>query len=83
MGDDRQAQTVGDGRPEDGPVGVARLLAEEDEVRAFALEGGGEDAAGGDQVGAFGRLVGDEHGAIGAHRKRAAERFESPSQARA
>ena len=55
--DQRALQPVGDRGPEHGAVGVVRLLAEEDEVGALALERGREHAAGGDEVRAGGGLV--------------------------
>ena len=47
----RQLQAVGDSRPQDGAVGIARLLSEEDKVGAFALECLAEHAARRDEVG--------------------------------
>jgi hypothetical protein len=43
-GDDRASEPISDRGPEDGAVGVARLLAEQDEVHALALERGRERA---------------------------------------
>ncbi len=65
---------LGDGRPEDGAVGVGCLLAEEHDVRALALERLREDLARGDEVGACGAGVGDEDCPVGAHRQGLAER---------
>ena len=81
--DQRQAQPVGDGGPEDGAVRVGRLLPEEDEVGAFALERLRQHAAGGDEIGARRALVADEHGAVGAHRERLAQRVERARRGRA
>ena len=67
--DDRQPQPVRDGGPEDGAVGVVRLLAEQDQIGALALERLRERRAGGDEIGAGRPLVGDEHRAVGTHRE--------------
>src|SRR4029450_13845915 len=53
---------------------VGRLWAEENEVRALPLERRRQDASGGEEVGAGGRVVADEHGAVGTHRERLAKR---------
>ena len=74
--DDRPAEPLGDRRPEDGAVGVGGLLAEQDEVGVLLLERRREQPARRDEVGARGRVVGDEHGAVGAHRERLAQRVE-------
>src|SRR5439155_18513182 len=76
--DERAAQALGDGGPEDGAVGVAGLLAEEDELRILALQRLREHGARRDEVGAFGRLVRDEQDAVGAHRERLPQRLERP-----
>ena len=72
--DDGAAQPLGDRGPEHGAVGVGGLLAEEHEVGALALERLREDRARRDEIRARGARVGDEHGAVGAHRERLAER---------
>ena len=69
-------KAVGDRGPEHRAVRVARLLAEDDQVRALALEHGGEGARGGDEIGAGRGLVGHEHRAVRPHGQRLAERVE-------
>src|SRR5204862_4986927 len=68
-------------RPEDGAVGVGRLLAEEDELGLLARERAREDLARGDEIGAGRSLVADEDGAVGAHGERLAERVGGPLRA--
>src|SRR6266508_391917 len=74
LGDDREAQTIGDSRPEHGAVGIGRLLPEDDEIRAFALDGLCERAARRDEVGAHERVVRDVHGSVCADRQGLAQR---------
>ena len=74
--DQRPAKPVGDGGPEDGAVGVARLLAEEDEIGLLALERLREHVARRHEVGARGRIVGDEQRPVGPHRERLAQRVD-------
>src|SRR3954468_10662948 len=72
--DHREAEPVGDGGPEDPAVGVAGLLAEQDDVDAFALQCLRDRIARRDEIGACGGLVADENRTIGAHCERLAER---------
>ena len=71
---DRQAEAVCNGGPQHRAVGVGGLLAEQDEVRALTLERLRERVARGDEVGSRAAFVADEHGAVGAHRERLAQR---------
>ena len=74
LGDHWETKPVGDGRPEHGAVGVAGLLAEEDDVGALALERLGERLARRDEVRAGEPFVGDVDGAVGADRERLSQR---------
>ena len=72
---ERQPQPVRDRGPEDGAATVARLLAEQHEVGALALERRGQHPARRDQVGAGRRRGRHEHRTVGAHRQRRAQRL--------
>jgi hypothetical protein len=74
--DQRATQPVRERGPEDGPVRVVGLLAEEDQVGLLPLERLRERVARGDEVGACRGVVGHEHDPIGAHRERLPERIE-------
>jgi len=62
-----------------GVAYLAHLLHDFHGDKRLALEGGSKQAAGGHQVGAGDRVVGDEHGAVGSHGERLAERVERAS----
>ena len=68
----RPAQPFGHRRPQHRALGVARILAEEDEVGRLTLEHGGEHSARRERVGAGGGVVADEDRPVGAHRERLA-----------
>src|SRR6266540_2388214 len=74
---ERHAQAVRNGGPEDGAVGVARLLAEQDHVGCLAFERLRKRETRRHEVRARGGGVADEHGAVGAHREPLAQRVES------
>ena len=71
---DRQAQPIRDRPRQHGAVGIAGLLAEQDEVGGLALERLREDGARRDEIGTAGGVVADEHRAVRAHRERLAQR---------
>ena len=70
-----QLEPLGERGPEDGADRLLPLLAEEDEIRLLARDRLREHACRGEQIGAGERVVGDEHGAVGAERERAAQRL--------
>ncbi len=76
LGDEWTTQPVGDRCPENGSVGVGRLLPEEDEIGLLALEGASQHVARRDQIGARSGIVGDEHGPVSTHRECLAERID-------
>jgi hypothetical protein len=61
---------VGDDRADRVALAVVRLLPEQDEVRALCLQDPGQRVAGGADVGALERRVGQVDGAVGAERHR-------------
>jgi hypothetical protein len=63
-----------DGGPEHGAVGVAGLLAEEDELRLLSGERSCEDSARGDEIRAGRLVVRDVDGAVCAHGERFPDR---------
>ena len=73
LGDEGQAQTLCERAPENRAVGVAALLADEDQVGRLALDGLRQDLGGRDEVGARGRVVRDENGPVRSHGERLSE----------
>ena len=67
--------------PEDGAVGVAGLLAEEDELGLLSLDRLRERLARRDEIRARERVVDDVHGTVGAERERLSQRVGRPRRA--
>ena len=65
---------LGDGRGHDVGIGVGRLLAEQHEVGAEMLRGGGEHAGGRGDVGALERRIADQQRLVRAQRERLVQR---------
>ena len=75
MRDDGLPEPFRDRSPEARAASVGRLLSEEDEVGTFRRQRVAESLGRPEQVGAFERRVRDEHGPVGPHGERLAQRI--------